>query len=234
MREAGIAGLALLGGGGVVTATAFLSGLFAFFVALPVLVVVGVLLGRSMHASTQSNAPPMFRLRHAPAALPASDPLVSRLAALLGEQTPADVRTHVGELALLVQRLVDHRASLLGQAAEIDALTEPVAPLIGLIEQQVALITRITGDLANLQEGAMVRALAASEARGEPARTREDIYTGLDRLRTLEDERAAAFHRLLEAASLMRRAVALGLGVHDARQVHEHHVHLALAALESA
>lgn len=79
----------------------------------------------------------------------------------------------------------------------------------------------------------MVRALAASEARGEPAARREEIHRGLERLRALEDARAAAFHRLLEAASLMRRAIELGLGVHDAQQVHEHHVQLALAALGS-
>ncbi len=234
MGEAGLAMGLVVGGifagigvGSVITAW------LGFMVAIPLLIYGGVLMNRSMHASTQNNAPAMFRLRVAPAALPASDPLVSRLAALLTDDTPSDVRSHIGELALLVQRLVDHRASILGQAAEVDMLTEPVEPLIGLIEQLARRITQITKDLKGLQEGAMVRALAVSEARGDPKHKRDEIYAGLDRLRTLEDERAAAFHRLLECASLLRRAVRLGLGVHDARQLHEHNVQLALAALQA-
>lgn len=234
LAEAGLATALIVGGvfagfGLASVATWWLGWL----VALPLLGYSGVLLGRSMHASTQNNAPPMFRLRVAPAALPASDPLVARLAALLQGDTPSDVRAQVGELALLVQRLVDHRATLLGQTAEVDMLTAPIEPLVGLIEQLTRRIVEITVDLKGLQEGAMVRALAVSEARGDPQRVRDDIHAGLDRLRTLEDERAAAFHRLLECASLLRRAVKLGLGVHDARQLHEHHVQLALAALEA-
>ena len=77
----------------------------------------------------------------------------------------------------------------------------------------------------------MVRALAASEARGEPPSAREALLVGLDRLRALEDQRALALHRLLSAADLLRRAADLGLGVHDEAQAHERQIQLALHAL---
>jgi len=158
--------------------------------------------------------PPFLRLRAAPA-LPASDPLVARLAALLAPDTAPELRGLVGELALAVQRLVDHRAAAPGAQAELDAITQPVAPLVALIEGHVLRLRDIDRALAGLDEGNLVRALATSEARGEPPERRLDLLAGLDRLRGLEDERAACFHRLLEAESLLRRAVDLGLEVRD-------------------
>src|SRR5262249_7790982 len=92
---------------------------------------------------------PLLRLRQAPAMLPAADPLVARLAALLsGDAVRADVRAQVTELAVLVQRLADHRAEALGARAEIDLVTEPVAPLVGLIEKTVAALGAIDAELA--------------------------------------------------------------------------------------
>ncbi len=176
--------------------------------------------------------PGMLRLRPAPAALPASDPLVSRLAALLDASAPADVRDQVGELALLVQRLVDHRAGLRAEKAELDMVTEPVEPLVKLIETRVRAVATIDAELSSLEEGAIVRALAASEARGEPRSARMELLDGLDRLRALEEQRATAFHRLLEASTLLRRAVDLGLSVKDPAAEHERNVALALRALE--
>jgi len=177
------------------------------------------------------RARPRFRLRAAPAALPASDPLVARLAAVLGGNPPGDVRQVVGELALLVQRLVDHRASFLGDTREIDALTAPIEPLVAAIETHVEEITRVSAELGTLDEGAMVRALAVSEAREDPPSVRTPILEGLDRLRTLEDHRGALFHRLLEARSLLERTVWLGLQVHDPAREQERQVALALATL---
>jgi hypothetical protein len=171
--------------------------------------------------------PTLVRLRPAPAALPASDPLVARLAALLGGDAPADLREQIGELALAVQRLVDHRARNAGEAAEIDAVTEPVAELVRLVEQQARTITAIDAELRGLDEGALVRALAAAEARREPPRAKEELLTGLDRLRALEDARAQRFHALLEATRLARQAVELGLGVRDAEAEHERQVRAA-------
>ena len=179
----------------------------------------------------QTPAPALLALRSAPAALPASDPLVARLAALLGPQTPHDLREQVGELALLVQRLVDHRAGL-ADGRELDMVSEPVEPLVGLIEHEVRSIASLDLELAPLDEGALVRALATSEARGEPKARREPLLVGLDRLRTLEELRAKAFHRLLEASSLIRRSVDLGLDVRDGEAEHERNVALALHALE--
>jgi hypothetical protein len=184
------------------------------------------------------TARPLLQLRPAPAALPASDPLVARLAALLEKDTPADVREQIGELALLVQRLVDHRSQLLAanaeEASELEMVIEPIAPLLGLIEREVAGVAAIDRELAGLDEGAIVRALEASRARKEPASARQDMLTALDRLRALEDQRAASFHRLLEASSLLRRATEMGLSVQDARALHERHVELARLALGPA
>jgi hypothetical protein len=177
------------------------------------------------------KSPPLVRLRQAPVALPASDPLVARIAALLSEQTPKDLREQLGELALAVQRLVDHRAANLREAAEIDAVTAPVAELVRLVEAQVRAIAEIDAELRGLDEGALVRALAAADARREPASKKEELLRGLDRLRALEDARAERFHRLLEATRLARRAVELGLAVHDAEAEHERQVAAALAAL---
>ncbi len=177
------------------------------------------------------RAAPRFRLRSYPAALPASDPLVARLAALLREGMPGDVRDVVGELALLVQRLVDHRAHHVRDSRELDLLTGPVEPLVAAVERLVARLEQIGGELSELDEGAMVRALAASKARGEEAVQREGLLLGLDRLRALEDQRGEVFHRLLEARSLLTRTVEMGLEVHDEGLEHERQLALATATL---
>ncbi len=195
----------------------------------------------------------LHRLRATPAALPASDPLVARIARLLSEAepglpTPTDVRAQLGELALLVQRLVDRRAELTGlvEAKELDLLTEPVTPLLDELERQVVDLARLDRELAELDEGAMVRALAALDARermgsragggsgeqGKRALERERLLQGLDRLRALEDARAAGLHRLLQASNLLRRAIDLGLEVQDPAAEQERRVAQALAALE--
>ncbi|MCA9654680.1 MAG: protein kinase [Myxococcales bacterium] len=177
-----------------------------------------------------------FQLRSLPASLPASDPLVARLAALLrppspDAEVPGDVKEVVGELALLVQRLVDHRALQARNAHELEVLTAPLEPLVAAIERLVEQLHQIGAELAELDEGAMVRALAASEARGEDRERRQALLQGLDRLRALEDRRAEVFHRLLEARSLLERTVELGLAVHDEGLEHERRLALAVAAL---
>lgn len=208
-------------------------GLQPAWFAVPGGLVVVLLLAKLMNKMSSRRTPPRFVLRPTPAALPASDPLVARLAALLQEATPADVREVVGELALLVQRLVDHRASLV-QARELEILTGPVEPIVSAVEGHVRQLVAVSSELRELDEGAMVRALAASEARGEPTSARNPLLLGLDRLRTLEDQRAAIFHRLLEAKTLLARTVHLGLTVQDPAQEHERDVQLALAALGPA
>lgn len=152
-------------------------------------------------------------LRPAPAALPASDPLVARVARLLRPASPlpapaADVQELLREVALLLQVAVDARArDRYGEApqAELEAL-------LGLVEAEVGRLAQLDPELAGLSEGNLVRALAQSEARGEPPFKREPLLEGLDRLRALEDQRGAAMQRLLEAAALLRRAVALAPG----------------------
>jgi hypothetical protein len=182
---------------------------------------------------------PRFRLRRLPAALAASDPLVARLAALLHPGGPGDVRAVVGELALLVQRLVDHRAHHVRDARELHMLTAPLEPLVAAVERLVHQLDELGRELGDLDEGAMVRALATTTARRkaqasavqDAQREREPILQGLDRLRALEDRRAEVFHRLLEARSLLTRTVELGLAVHDEGLEHERQVALAVAAL---
>ena len=177
---------------------------------------------------------PLLSLRQAPAALPASDSLVARLlASIQGGDVQADVVEQLTELALLVQRLTDRRAELMGGArAEIDAVTAPVEPLVALLEKEVAGLVALDREMASLDEGVMVRALASSEARGEPPSRRESILSGLDRLRTLEDARVAHMRRLLDASALLRRAVELGLRVVDDEAVQRAELERARALLE--
>jgi len=201
-------------------------------IALSTLVMLLIRHAMRRHRVYVAGDPPLVQLRAAPAALPASDPLVSRLAALLQRNPPDDLREQLGELALAVQRLHDHRARHAGEGAEIDAVTAPVAELVRLVEGQVHAIERIDAELRDLDEGALVRALAAAEARSDPPAAREELLHGLDRLRALEDARARRFHRLLEATRLAHRSVELGLSVHDAEQEHERSVAAALQALE--
>lgn len=221
----GIAGALAVGAAALLLAGLTLPGGITLATALLVAVV--------SVATTRRRKPtrPLLALRPAPAALPASDPLVRRLAAHLGDGLAADIREPIAELALVVQRLVDHRAANRGEAAELDRVLAPLLPLVDLIDVQVENLRAIDRELRGLEEGAMVRALAASEARGEPAGAREGLLAGLDRLRALEDRRALALHRLLSAGDLLRRAADLGLGVHDEAQAHERQLQLALHAL---
>ncbi len=192
---------------------------------------VGMLI-RFSNSAVEKRAPGTFRLRDAPVALPASDPFVARLSTRLRDSLPADVRAVVADLALMVQRLVDHRASLLGtNADELDVVTAPVESLVSAVERSADRLATISNELSSLDEGAMVRALAASEARKDPPSNRESILEGLDRLRALEDQRAGLFHRLLETQALLHRTIALGLAVQDPAAQHERDMQRALATL---
>ncbi|MCB9561831.1 MAG: protein kinase [Kofleriaceae bacterium] len=179
------------------------------------------------------------RLRATPAALPAADPLVARLADLLGEVRAADVRERVAEMALWLQRIADHRAEVATRAAaavdaaEIAAVLEPVGRLVDAIAAQVRALIALDGELAALDEGALVRALAASEARGEPAARRAELLGGLDRLRGLEDRRAALLGGLLEAGSVLRRASEVILAKGDQGAADQVAVAQALALLDA-
>ena len=223
--------------------TVALVGIFAALVQFvsapiwaPTLVVfiaaAGAMLVRFSNSAIEKRSPGTFRLRDAPTALPASDPFVARMAILLQANPPADARPVLADLALVLQRLVDHRGALHGtNADEIDVVTAPVEPLVSAIESAADRLSAISTELSTLDEGAMVRALAASEARKDPASARQPILEGLDRLRALEDQRAAVFHRLLEAQALLHRTVALGLAVQDAAAQHERDMKRALATL---
>jgi hypothetical protein len=142
---------------------------------------------------------PVLQLREGPAALPAADPLVLRLSRLLGRAQP-DVREQVAAIAVCVQALVEREKEI--------ASTLPIEPIVTLVEKQVDALAALDRELATLDEGAIVRALAASEARREPRSARQPLLEGLDRLRSLEDLRAAHMQRLLETSSLLRRAAA--------------------------
>ncbi len=180
----------------------------------------------------ERRSPGAFRLRDAPVALPASDPYVARLSALLDSKPPADVRGIVADLALLVQRLVDHRASLHGRGtAELEVVTAPLDPLVAAVERNIRRAITLSEEIGELDEGAMVRALAASEARRDPAHAREPLLAGLDRLRGLEDQRAQVLHRLLEVQALLQRTVEMGLTVQDPVAQHERDMQRALASL---
>jgi hypothetical protein len=225
---------AALGGIGAVVGGFLAIGAVSPAVGVPVLLggIVAASAGFTVRAVARRRHPALARLRAAPAALPASDPLVARMAALLVEARAPDVRERVSELALALQRLCDHRAALVGaDRAEVEMLTAPLEPLVALLEREIAAVVAIDRELATLDEGALVRALAASEARGEAATERRELLAGLDRLRQLEDLRAAHMQRLLEAASLLDRTVTLGLAEGDPTHAADADLALALAAL---
>jgi hypothetical protein len=229
-RRAGVLTAAAVGITVIASFLSYLVGLHPAWLAVPGSVVVFALMIRLMNRLSERRTLGRFQLRPAAAALPASDPLVSRLAVLLDDDPPSDVRQIVAELALLVQRLVDHRASF-ADTLELDARTAPIQSLVEAVQQHVRQLSTLSAELASLDEGAMVRAIAAADARGASRAERESILLGLDRLRSLEDQRAAIFHRLLEVKALLHRTVNLGLSVHDPAQEHDRQVQLALATL---
>ncbi|MBX7083632.1 MAG: protein kinase [Nannocystaceae bacterium] len=211
-------------------------GMLGMTRALVPVVLLGIVLAAAVarYRRRRPRRPdPLMRLRRAPVALPASDPWVARLAATLSSSTAADVRQRVAELALAVQRLVDHRIEHHRERAEIELVTAPIDPLVQAIEREVSRIGTIDEELRALDEGQLVRALARSEARGEPAHEREAIVARLTRLRVLEDARAAGLGRLLDAGALIDRAVAMGLRIRDDAVEHDREVAAALRALEA-
>ena len=227
----GVASIVALGAGGA--AGAALAG-FGLIVALCV-GAVGTI--RHFRAKAAAKRLPLGVLRSAPAALPAGDALVARIATALTAAKSPDVRARVEELALLVQRVCDAKAGLAAGSAlgasEAERITAPVAPLVELASTTSAALDALDAQLATLDEGALVRALARCDARHEAPELRQDLLAGLDTLRRLEEERARLFGRLLELTSLMRAAVTLGLqAAAAARDGTDVEVAHALAALD--
>lgn len=191
---------------------------------------------RNHQAKSEAARRAIGRLRDAPAALPASDPLVAQIAAALAAARAADVRARLEEVALLVQRSCDARAELAGDAstaADVDMLTEPVRPLVDLACTTADAIAAIDTQLATLDEAAIVRALARCDARREAPELKRDLLAGLDKLRELEDQRTRLFGRLLEITSLTRTAVELGLRRGAGARSADVEVAKALALLDS-
>ena len=170
---------------------------------------------------------PVGELRATPAALPAGDELVAAIASVLQSAKSPDVRVRLEELASLVQRLCDAKAELGVEVAD------PVKPLVALAKTTVEAIEAIDQQLGTLDEAAIVRALARSEARREAPELRLDLMAGLDTLRGLEDQRAKLFGRLLEITSLARTITNRGLAEAAALKSDDIEVAHALAALNS-
>ncbi len=192
---------------------------------------VGFAVHKKKKKKVDARKAPLLKLRAGPAALPASNPLVARLADLSATAAP-DVRERLGHVALTLQQLIDHRATLPAvERKEVDLVTEPVAALVDLLEAEVARIAGIDAALPTLDEGVLVRSLASARARGATSAERNELLAGLQRLRDLEESRAAALHRLLEATVLLRRAAELGLSVRDEQSAADAQVKQALAAL---
>ncbi|HWM87257.1 MAG TPA: serine/threonine-protein kinase [Kofleriaceae bacterium] len=227
-RRAGATGM-IASGAAMVVLFATLHPLLALLCLPAMLVSLGLLI-----SSRGADRQPILSLRPSPAALlPAADSLVARLWATIQADAQPDVVEQLSELALLVQRLTDRRTELLGGArAELEAVTAPVEPLVAILEKQAAALVALDRELVSLDEGVMVRALAASEARGEPRARREAILSGLDRLRALEDARVAHMRRLLDASSLLRRTIELGLRVPDEEAMQRAELERARALLE--
>lgn len=199
--------------------------------------VIGVLIGWGLHARAKRRARrvPLAQLRATPAALPAGDALVARIASVLATAKSPDVRARLDELAALTQRLCDAKAGLVGGSradlADAARVTAPVEPLVELARTTAEAIEAVDHQLATLDESAIVRALARCEARKEAPALRQDLLAGLDTLRQLEEQRAQLFGRLLELTSLTRSAVALGLDLVASLRSDDVEVAHALAAL---
>lgn len=170
-------------------------------------------------------------LRKAPLALPASDPLVAKIAAALSEDIRDDVREQVSKIALLLQRLCDHRTQNAGDKSDIELIVEPLERLVDLLSSEIHATRAIDKSLATLDEGELVRAIAASEAREEPSSKRVHFLDGLDKLRVLEDKRADHMGALLEAASLLRSLVEEGLRHGNEKHLEQNRITSALAGL---
>lgn len=170
-------------------------------------------------------------LRKAPLALPASDPLVAKIAAALSEDISDDVREQVSKIALLLQRLCDHRTQNAGDNSDIELVVEPLQRLVDLLSSEIHATRAIDKSLTTLDEGELVRAIAASEAREEPSSKRVHFLDGLDKLRVLEDKRADHMGALLEAASLLRSLVEEGLRHGIEKHLEQNRITSALAGL---
>lgn len=190
---------------------------------------------RQRRSKRAASRLPIGRLRATPAALPAGDALVATIASALAAARSPDVRARLEELALLGQRLGDAKAALAGTTAadraDSERVTAPVRPLVELARTTADAIEAIDHQLTSLDEDALVRALARSDARHEAPALRVDLLAGLDTLRQLEEQRATLFGRLLEITSLARTAVELGLHQAAALRSDDAEVAHALAAL---
>ena len=200
--------------------------------------VIGVFVGWGLQrrAKRWASRVPLAQLRSTPAALPAGDALVATIASVLATAKSPDVRARLDELASLVQRLCDAKAALAGgtsaEIADAERVTAPVKPLVELARTTAETIESVDHQLATLDEGAIMRALARCEARKEAPELRLELMSGLDTLRQLEEQRAHLFGRLLELTSLTRSAVSLGLGLVATLRSDDVEVAHALAALD--
>ena len=218
--------LFLVGGGAAAVAA------LSMLVSTPVGLIA---LLRRKRAKRAAKRLAIAELRRAPAALPASDALVAKIASVLATSQSPDVRARLEDLASLVQRLADAKADLGGtqaDRADHDRVSSPVGPLVDVARVSAEAIEAIDHQLISLDEGAIVRALARCDARHEAPALRADLLAGLDTLRQLEEERARLFGRLLEITSLTRVAVELGLQQAAALRSDDVEVAHAMAALE--
>lgn len=226
----------MIAGGGV----GLILGGVGLLAGIAPVAIVGAIIGGSLALAgaivRRVSKPPVPRsalgqLREAPLALPASDPYVARLGELLGKELAADLREQVSALALLVQRLCDHRNENRGAADSLAMLLEPLDALVTVICEEVEAIASIDQDLKGLDEGHLVRAIARSRAREEERGRRSDLLAGLDKLRQLEDRRATHMSDLLQAAALLDRTVSLGLSETDGKLLESNRITMALASL---
>ncbi|HEX7840374.1 MAG TPA: hypothetical protein VF469_23005, partial [Kofleriaceae bacterium] len=220
---AGLAGL--FGSFGLLAAG---SGVLAFVLAMNASIFVGVAaLIRRRRLALVAKRPPLGELRPTPAMLPAADAQVAAVASALAAAKSPDVRARLEELAILVQRLCDANQAL----AAGETRSAPIAALVDLARSTAEAIEAIDGQLATLDEAAIMRALARSEARREAPALRVDLIAGLDTLRQLEDQRAVLLGRLLEITSLARTAIELDLARAAAAQSADLEVARAFEAL---
>jgi hypothetical protein len=190
----------------------------------PVLLVGGVasLIGgsalfgwwRQQRRARRSGA--LMPVRTAPAALPASDPLVARLTALLEAGVAPDVRARVADVALWTQRLVDHAGLAEPDGKnEVDLALATAAPVVDAFVRVTEDLITLDRELATLDESRLLRAVATARARDDAPEIVAAAERAVHALHELEARRSTQMQRLLEASSLLRRVAEAGLGVRD-------------------
>ena len=178
------------------SASAFVVGLVTLFLG-PLVTVHGL-------TRRTDPAPPKLQLAARPT-LPMTAPDARRIHALIVDGLPEHTREMLGDVAVALQRLADHRQTAnASDDDELEMVLEPMPEVLDQLETVARELIQVDRAQGELDEGALVRALFRGDG---------TMLEALDRVRELEDAHTALSNQLLDSAALARRVVTLGLDV---------------------